>query len=591
MPRRFRDPHEQFPTRELPGAALRASLREKYTRADLKADAMAGVVVGIVALPLSMALAIAVGVAPQHGLYTAIVGGFLVALLGGSRVQVTGPTAAFVVILAPIVAKFGLGGLLLAGLMAGAILLAMGLLRLGRLIEFIPHPVTAGFTAGIAVVIAALQIKDLLGLHPLGSPEHFFGRIKAMWDARGGVSPEEVGIGLGTLAILILLPKFTRRVPGPLVALPLAAFAGALLSQFFPGVHVETIASEFHTQIGDRLVAGIPQLPPLPSIPWHGVTFGLIQDLLPSAFAIAMLGAIESLLCAVVADGMARTKHDPDAELIALGVGNLVVPFFGGIPATGAIARTATSLRFGARSPVAAMVHAGTVLLAILLLSPLIGFLPMASLAALLLVVAWNMADARHVARIVRIAPRSDVAVLVVCFGLTVAFDMVIAVSVGVVFAALLFMRRMAALTRTEIAIGKHPALPRDLPPGVVVYDIDGPLFFGAAEKAMATLGVIGDRAHVVILRLESVPYMDATGLVALESALEALAQRRCMAILLGLQRQPRRVLRSAGLGPKPGWIKIAPDAESAIQAAEVFVKGPMTARRIRKVVMKPPDM
>jgi len=589
MPRRFRDPHEQVPLRDLPAAALRASLREGYTRADLKADALAGVVVGVVALPLSMALSIAVGVAPQHGLYTAVIGGFIVALLGGSRVQVTGPTAAFVVILAPIVARFGLSGLLLAGFMAGAILCVMGLLRLGRLIEFIPHPVTTGFTAGIAVVIAVLQIKDLFGLHPAGSPDHFFEYLWTMWQARGGFSMSELAIGLGTLAVLVFLPKLTNHVPGPVVALPFAALAGALLPHVIAGFHVETIATKFHTQIGDRLVSGIPRLPPLPSIPWHGVTFGMVQDLLPAAFAIAMLGAIESLLCAVVADGMARTKHDPDSELLALGVGNLATPLFGGIPATGAIARTATSLRFGARSPVAAMVHSIAVLAAIVGGAGLIGYLPMASLAALLLMVAWNMADLPHFMRIIRVAPRSDVAVLLVCFGLTVAFDMVIAVGVGVVFAALLFMRRMAAMTKTEIAVGKHPALPRDLPPGVVVYDIDGPLFFGAAEKAMATLGIIGDRAHVVILRMESVPYIDATGLVALESALEALAQRRCMTVLLGLQRQPRRILRTAGLGPKPGWIRIAPDAETAIQAAEAFVRGPLTARRLRKQVMKPP--
>lgn len=574
MPRRFKDPHEPTSFRDLPAAALRAALKEKYSRADLKADVMAGLVVGIVALPLSMALSIAIGAPPQHGLYTAIIGGFLVGLLGGSRVQVTGPTAAFVVILAPIVVKFGLGGLFLAGLMAGAMLLAMGLLRLGRFIEFIPHPVTAGFTAGIAVVIATLQVKDLLGLKPAGSPDHFLDWVHALWNARGGASWHELVIGLGTLAILVAPPKLTRRVPAPLVALPLAALAAALL----PHVHVETIASRF---------GAIPHSLPLPAIPWTGISFDMVQALLPSAFAIAMLGAIESLLCAVVADGMARTKHDPDSELMALGVGNLVVPFFAGIPATGAIARTATSLRFGARSPVAAMVHSLVILASILAGAKLIGYLPMASLAALLLVVAWNMADVRHVVRIVRIAPRSDVAILLVCLGLTVIFDMVISVTVGVVFAALLFMRRMALITRTEIAVGRHPALPRALPPGVVVYDIDGPLFFGAAEKAMSTLGIIGDRAHVVILRLESVPYMDATGLVALESALDALSQRRCLAILLGLQRQPRRILRSAGLGPKPGWIKIAPDAEAAIQAAEDYFKSPLTERRIRKVVMK----
>ena len=590
MPRRLKDPHEPFKLRELPAAALRASIREGYGRADLKADIQAGIVVGIVALPLSMALAIAVGAPPQTGLYTAIVGGFIVALLGGSRVQVTGPTAAFVVILAPVVAKFGIGGLLVAGMMAGVILLLMGFLRLGRLIEFIPHPVTAGFTAGIAVVIAVLQLKDLLGLHPLGSPDHFFERVGSMWAARGGVSLEEVAIGVGTLAVLVAMPKLTRRVPAPLVALPLAGLAGYFIALVFPAIHIDTVASEFHSMIGGRMVAGIPQVPPLPMIPWQGISFGLIQELLPSAFAIAVLGAIESLLCAVVADGMARTKHDPDAELLALGVGNLVVPFFGGIPATGAIARTATNLRFGARSPVAGMVHAVTVLGVVLLLAPLIGFLPMSALAALLLVVAWNMADLRHVVRIVRIAPRSDVAVLAACFVLTVAFDMVIAVAAGVVFSALLFMRRMAELTKTKLAVGRHPALPRALPPGVVVYDIEGPLFFGAAEKAMATLGVIGDRAHVVILRLENVPHIDSTGLVALESALEALERRRCLAILLGLQRQPRRLVRSAGLGPKPGVVRIAPDADAAIRAAEEFLRPPLTERRLRKDVYEPGD-
>jgi len=586
MPRRFRDPEVHVPLKDLPAAALRASLREGYSRDHLKSDLMAGVVVGIVALPLSMALAIAVGAPPQHGLYTAIVGGFLVALLGGSRVQVTGPTAAFVVILAPIVAKFGLSGLLLAGLMAGVMLLVMGFFRMGRLIEFIPHPVTTGFTAGIAIVIATLQVKDILGLHPLGAPEHFFERVRAMWEARGGLSVQELGIGLGTLAVLVFLPKLTKRVPGPVVALPLAALAAALLSRYAAGFHVETIATKFHTQVGDQLVGGIPRLPPLPSIPWHGVTFGMVQDLLPSAFAIAMLGAIESLLCAVVADGMARTKHDPDSELLALGLGNIVTPFFGGIPATGAIARTATSLRFGARSPIAAMIHAVTVLASILLLAPLIGFLPMASLAALLLIVAWNMADVRHTARILRVAPRSDVAVLLVCFGLTVVFDMVVAVTVGVVLAALLFMRRMASLTKTEIAVGAHPDLPRPLPPGAVLYDIDGPLFFGAAEKAMATLGIIGDRAHVVILGMENVPYIDSTGLVALESALEELSHRRCLAVILGLKAQPARVLKDAGIAAQPGRLEIVDSAEAAIQAAEDALRGPLTERRLRKNVI-----
>jgi sulfate permease, SulP family len=581
---RYRSPDVVIPLRDLPAAALRAVLREGYGAADLRRDALAGLVVGVVALPLAMALAIAVGVPPQQGLYTSIVAGLLVALLGGSRVQVTGPTAAFIVILAPIYVRFGLSGLLLSGLLSGILLVGMGLLRFGKFIEFIPHPVTTGFTAGIATVIAFLQIKDLLGLSTGGNPDTFWLRLQSMFEARHTASWAEASIGGATLLVLVFLPRITRKVPAPLVALPLAALGAVLLRHLVPGLEIATIATRFHTMIGGKLVAGVPQLPPLPMLPWNAagpeghplvLSFGMLRLLLPGAFAVAMLGAIESLLSAVVADGMAGTRHDPDAELLALGVGNLVVPFFGGIPATGAIARTATNLRYGARSPIAAAVHALVVLLAVLTLAPLIGTLPMSALAALLLVVAWNMADGKLFLRIVRVAPRSDVAVLLVCYALTVTFDMVVAVSVGVVLAALIFMQRMAASTEAR-PMGEltHPHL--KLPDGIAMYEIAGPLFFGAAERAMAVLGTVGDRIRVVILRMEQVSVIDSTGLVAFESALGGLARARCLTIVTGLHAAPAKTLGRAGLHQQPERLRFAADLDDALRmAAEDLVANP----------------
>jgi sulfate permease, SulP family len=570
---RYQAQARPIPIRDLPGAALRAVLREGYSKRDLRADVLAGVVVGIVALPLAMALSIAVGAPPQHGLNTAIVAGLLVALLGGSRTQVTGPTAAFVVILAPIFAKHGMTGLLLSGMLGGLMLILMGLMRLGRLIEFIPHPVTTGFTAGIGTVIATLQVKDLLGLNLPRTPEHFVDRVGAMIQARGTASFLELAVGLVSLGILVCLPRYTRRVPGPLVALPLAALLAGLLNWLIPGAPIATISSRFHTEVGGHLVAGIPQLPPLPMLPWLStgpdgqplhITFQMLRELLPGAFAIAMLGAIESLLSAVVADGMARTRHDPDAELLALGVGNVVTPFFGGIPATGAIARTATNVRSGARSPVAAMTHALTVLCAVVVFAPFIGYLPMAGLAALLLLVAWNMSEVKHFIHTLKVAPRGDVTVLLTCYGLTVVFDMVIAVTVGIVLAALLFMRRMADVSHTRLVDAEHPAAPDNLPEGVLIYDISGPLFFGAAQRAMAVLGVVG-RARTVVLRMEGVPMMDATGLVALESALAQLSDQQCLTVITGLQPQPKNLLANARIQDRPGRLMLRDDLNGAL--------------------------
>ncbi|HEY8086624.1 MAG TPA: C4-dicarboxylic acid transporter DauA [Polyangiaceae bacterium] len=559
------------PTASRPDApiavALRRSLAQGYSFARLRQDAFAGVVVGIVALPLSMALAIAVGVAPQHGLYTAIVAGIVVALLGGSKHQVNGPTAAFIVILAPIVSRYGLGGLLTAGLMAGVLLVGMGVMRLGRLIEFIPHPVTTGFTAGIAIVIATLQVKDVLGL-PVGKlPDGYFEKIEAMWAARHGLSLAEVAVAAVTLALLLVWPKVNRAVPSPLVAIVAVTVGVIVLGRAVPGFHVATIASRFD--------GGIPQQPPLPMLPWSdaGMTLGRVRELAPAAFAIAMLGAIESLLSAVIADASTGKKHDPNAELVGLGIGNIVTPFFGGIAATGALARTATNIRAGATSPFAAVIHSLFVLTAVLVAAPLVGYVPMAALAALLLLVAYNMSDVRHLVHTVRVAPRSDVAVLVTCLVLTVAFDMVIAISVGVVLAALMFMQRMSELTHSRVFA---PRSQHDethvLPPGVALYEIAGPLFFGAAQRAMGAIETAGVGARVVVLALGTVPSIDATGLVALESALERLRRAKKLVVIAGPLPEPRRVFEKANLEVAHDHVFLADTLDQGIQLASDLI-------------------
>lgn len=570
------------PSRFEPGIALRKTFRDGYGKAELKADVLAGLVVGVVALPLSMALAIASGVPPQYGLYTAIVAGLVIAPLGGSRVQVSGPTAAFVVVLAPIAARFGVGGLLLATLMAGAILVGLGLARMGRLIEFVPNPVTTGFTAGIGVVIATLQLKDFLGLEVEEMPESYLGKVGAMMRALPTAHGDEITIGVATLAILVLWPRLTRKLPAPLVALTAGALVAVALGRLVPGFEVATIESRFSYTLDGVVRAGIPQIPPLPGLPWSfpgadgaplGLSLDTVRALLPSAFAIAMLGAIESLLCAVVADGMIRRQHDPDVELFAQGVGNLVAPFFGGIAATGAIARTATSVRAGGRSPFAAMVHSVFVLAAVLLLAPLLGHLPMASLAAMLLVVAWNMSEARHAIRTVQTAPRSDVLVLLACFGLTVVFDMVVSVTFGVMLAALLFMRRMAAVAGTSLVSEPHRRLRHQLPPEVLLYEVVGPLFFGAAQRAMGALQRVDAGVKAVVLDLRSVPVIDATGLVNLESAIERLTHTGVFVALAGVGGQPLHALVKAGWRSRKGEVAVCRSFDVAIERARRHVE------------------
>ena len=559
-----------------PASALREVLAEGYGAAGFRADLMAGIVVGIVALPLSMALAIASGVPPQHGLYTAIVAGLVTSLLGGSRVQVSGPTAAFVVILEPIAVRYGLGGLLVATTMAGVLLVVLGLARLGRLIQFIPYPVTTGFTAGIGTVLATLQLKDLLGLSITEMPEHYTDRVLAIVAHLPQTRVSEAALGAFTLFVLLAWPRINRSVPGPLVALSAGALLAVVLARLVPGFEVATVATRFHYELDGVLRAGIPSMPPTPGLPWAWpgpdggplhMSFGLVKELAPAAFAIAMLGAIESLLSAVVADGMTGTRHDPDAELVAQGTANLIGPFFGAIASTGAIARTATNVRAGARSPIAAAVHAVFVLLAMVLLAPVLGYLPMASLAALLILVAWNMSDAKHFLHMLRIAPKSDVTVLVTCFLLTVLFDMTIAVSVGVMLAALLFMRRMAEISGATMVEGAHPTLAQPLPPGVVLYRIAGPLFFGAAQKAMSSLDTISSGTRVVILDMTAVPAMDATGLVGLSSSLDRLARDGTIVVLAGVQEQPARVLAKAGIEADPPTLLFRASVAEALAA------------------------
>lgn len=531
---------------------LRAMLRRGYSRDDLAADVGAGLILGVVALPLSMALAIAAGAPPENGLFTAIVAGAIIAVFGGSMLSVSGPTAAFVILLAPVTAKYGLSGLLIASLMAGFFLIAMGLMRLGGLIQFVPHPVTTGFTAGIALVIAILQIGDFIGIGTLEG-ERIWDRLAYLINSFSDSRWPDILVGLGTLAVLIVFPRFTRRIPVPLVALLAASILGLALSA--TGDDVVTINSRF---------GGIPAIPPLPGLPWSstGVTMDMVRSLIPTAAAIAALGAIESLLCAVVADGMAGSKYDPDAELVGLGIGNIVAPFFGGFAATGAIARTATGIRSGSRTPVAVIVHSLFLLVSILLLARLLGYIPMAAMAALLLVIAWNMSDAESFVRTTRTAPRSDVIILLVCFGLTVAFDMVIAVGVGVVLAALLFMRRMVEISGATLIGGKHDHGVSGLPPGVIFYDVAGPLFFGAAQKALDALTIIDGDVHTVIIDLEDVPAIDATGLVALSSSIEHLNGSSIKVVLTGVQPQPLRALTKAGIVDRPGLLEVTVDVD-----------------------------
>jgi SulP family sulfate permease len=558
--------------------ALRESLRG-YGRGDLRADLMAGLTLGMLALPLAMALAIAVDVPPQHGLYTAIIAGALIALFGGSRFNVSGPTAAFIVLLIPIVHKFGLGGLLVTTLLTGVILVVMGFLRLGQLIQYIPYPVVLGFTSGIAVVIAFLQIKDLLGLTTPAMPEHFLDRLQVLLAALPTARWADVATGLFTLLVLAFWNRLGTPIPRQLAALVLAGLAAYGLQWLWPTFDPITLGDKFHWEMAGQSGAGIPPFAPQFVLPWTlpdasgqpiGLSWPLLRDLLVPALTLAMLAAIESLLCAVVADGMSRTRHDPNAELVGQGIGNLAAPFFGGITATAAIARTATNVRAGARSPLAAVFHALTILLAVVVFAPWLAHVPMATLAAILLLTAWNLSEAPHFMHMVKVAPRTDVAVLLTCFGLTIFIDMVAAVGVGMVLAAFIFMHQMAKLTGGRER-GRGEPMPFELPEWAVFYEFNGPLFFGAAEQAFAALDRAArehKEASVIIIDFTHVPTLDMSGIHALESALGRLHDRRIGVVLSGMHPAVYRPLRKAGLHDVPGRLAFATDATQTALAA-----------------------
>ncbi|MCU0669578.1 MAG: SulP family inorganic anion transporter, partial [Myxococcota bacterium] len=481
-------------------------LREGYSFARFGRDAIAGLVVGVVALPLAIAFGIASGVKPEQGLYTAIIAGFLISALGGSRVQIGGPTGAFIVLVYQVVQQHGYEGLALATLMAGGLLVVMGFARLGSVIQFIPYPVTVGFTSGIALLIAASQGRDFFGLRMESVPAEFLEKLAAYAEHFATWNPWAVAIAAGSLAIVQLWPRVTHRVPGPLVALIAATLVVQLAS-----LPVETIETRF---------GGVPRGLPTPSIPIF--EWSLVRELWGPAMAIALLAAIESLLSAVVADGMLGTRHRPNMELVAQGIANLASPLFGGIPATGAIARTATNVRSGGRTPIAGIVHAATLLAIVLFFADWAAWIPIPALAGILLVVAWNMSEWRHFVQLFRM-PRSDVAVLLTTFLLTVLVDLTVALQAGIVLAALLFMRRMATLSQAgyvtqmlsededrddPLAIAR-----RSVPPGVEVFEVQGALFFGAATKFRESIDRVEASPRVLIVRLRNVIAIDASGL------------------------------------------------------------------------------
>ncbi len=528
--------------------------REGYSIATFRADAVAGLTVAIVALPLAMALGIASGASPDKGLITAVVAGFLISALGGSRVQVGGPTGAFVVVIFNVIASHGYDGLLIATLLAGLILIAAGLLRFGQMIKYIPHPVVTGFTAGIAIIIASSQVKDFLGLSIETVPADFLPKWQAYLGALPSANWAAIGIGGGALAIIIALRKFAPRLPGFLIAVIVTSLAVPLLN-----LPVDTIGSRF-----PDIPAGLP----VPSFP--DISLAKINAVLPSAFTIAFLAGIEALLSAVVADGMAGTRHRSNQELIGQGVANLGSALFGGLPATGAIARTATNIRSGAKTPVAGMMHAAFLLVFILFGTDLMAYVPMAALAAILFIVAWGMSEYQRFLALLRM-PNSDRAVLLITFGLTVLVDLTVAIAVGVTLASLLFMARMAETVEVDRSGRRDAELDaedldqrEDLPPGVEVFRIAGPFFFGVAGELLDTLRRVGQSPRVIILRMRLVPLLDASGAQALGEFVEQARLAGARVIVSGVQPQPRAMLERIGLGEAAGRMSYAADYAGA---------------------------
>jgi SulP family sulfate permease len=545
---------------KIPDQWLPESVRclRTYSRRDFGADLLAGLTVGLVALPLAMAFGIASGVTPQAGLYTAIVAGALISGLGGSRMQIGGPTGAFVVIVAGIVAKFGLAGLALVTMMAGAMLILMGLTGLGSAVKFIPRPVTIGFTNGIALLIASTQIKDFLGLRTGDVPSAFVPRMAVLFGHIGTISWLAVTVSIATLATVILLPRVTKRIPGSILAMLGCTVAVALL-----GLPLETIGTKF-----GGIPAGFPKL----SIPAFQLSH--VLPLFPSAMTVALLAAVESLLSAVVADSMSGTKHNSNVELVAQGIANLASPLFGGIPATGAIARTATNIRAGARSPFAGLIHAATLLTVLVIAAPLARYVPLATLAAVLFVVAYNMGEWREIGTIIRLS-KADIAVWATTFALTVLADLTVAVEVGMVLAALLYIYRISQtttvvpVTEEYIRDGRaHVLQDKHLPSYVAILRIHGPFLFGTTEKLGEATADLNAFPAVVIVRLRNMTAIDATGLHALEVFANRLRKSGRTLLLCGARDQPAQLLHKADFLEHVGRENILPHVDAALQRA-----------------------
>ncbi len=541
-------------------------LKEKYSLKIFWHDLIAGVIVGIVALPLSIAFAIASGVKPEQGIYTAILAGFFVSVFSGSRVQIGGPTGAFIVIVFGIVQKYGYDGLALATLMAGILLILMGLARLGEVIKFIPYPVTVGFTSGIALIIFITQIRDFLGL-AITLPDHFIDKVGMYLIHSPDLNLSALGIGILTIVILLYWPIITHRVPSPLLAI----IVTTIIVHMFH-LPVETIGTRF---------GSVPNSLPVPHLP--PINLDLLIKMSSPALTIALLAGIESLLSAVVADGMTGRRHRSNMELVAQGIANIVSPLFSGIPATGAIARTATNIKSGGTTPIAGIVHAFTLLLIFLFFGHWAELIPMATLAGILIIVAYNMSEWHLFSRLLIRSPKSDVIVLLITFGLTVLVDLTVAIEVGMILAAFLFMRRMIAVTQVShvtnsLTEEEDPNDPnaisgQKIPPGVEIFEINGPFFFGATDKFNDTLKEIKKIPKVLILGMRHVPAMDATGLRALEDVVEKSQKDGIKVILFGVNDQPLKVLNTAQLIDKIGKENIQKTLPQAINRAETLIK------------------
>ncbi|MEK6265207.1 MAG: sulfate permease [Clostridium sp.] len=535
---------------------------KNYSKDQFIKDFIAGIIVAIIALPLSIALAIASGVSPEKGLYTAIVGGLVVSLLGGSRVQIGGPTGAFVVIVAGIVQQFGIDGLIVATILAGIFLVIMGVLKFGGMLKYIPYPITTGFTSGIAIIIFSTQVKDFFGLTMKNVPSEFIPKWIAYFDSFNTLNMQSILIGILSLAIIILWPKINKKVPGTLIAIVVATVIALLFN-----LNIETIGSRF----GNISSA-------LPSISIPHTSFSMIKQLMLPALTIAILGSIESLLSAVVADGMIGGSHRSNMELVGQGVANIFSGLVGGIPVTGAIARTAANVKNGGRTPVSGIVHALTLLIILLVFMPYVKLVPMSALAAILIVVSYNMGEWESFQQILK-APKSDALVLLVTFSLTIFFDLVIAIGIGLVLASLLFMRRMADVSDVRYILDEHEDKDQielidsiKTPENVSVYEINGPFFFGAADKFMHAVRELGIPTKILIIKMSNVPAIDATGYHGLEMLYELCKKHHTELIILNLQVQPLNALSKYGFIDLLGSENFCTSVEEAIDRANCLL-------------------